>query len=98
MDASGGGPPHRGPSRDGAGAPADPGDPHLLQRSPEVKAAYDAAMEAWVDAQFGEGPPSRGRPFGSFRKIKLRLARRGFVSDHPVMSSRPLESQQDGES
>src|SRR5712671_1587164 len=33
---------------------------HAPERSPEVKAAYDAAMEAWVDAQFGEGPPSRG--------------------------------------
>ncbi len=36
MDTSGGGPPHRGPGRDGAGAPADPGRRAPVERTDQV--------------------------------------------------------------
>jgi len=61
VDASGGGPPHRGPGRDGAGAPADLGRRAPVERTDQVVARHPGSgyPPKLTEPRLGCAPPGR---------------------------------------
>src|SRR5258707_15775965 len=61
MDARGGGPPHRGPGRDGAGGPADPGRRAPVERTDQVVSRIRGSgyPTKLTEPRLGCSPPGR---------------------------------------